>query len=67
MAAIKYTDEKGEHIGSLTLEDYIHYGLGVIAPIHAPYHMTWNDTDYEPFKKAVNKKYSTTCEKAWLV
>ena len=62
MACIKYVDEQGEHNG--TLEAWEYYGLPEKQRI--PY-FSWQNTDYEPFKKAVNKKYNTTCERAWLV
>lgn len=48
----------------LTLEAWEYYGLAEKQRV--PY-FSWQNTDYEPFKKAVNRKYNTTCEKAWLV
>lgn len=62
MAKIKYTDDKGEHTGTLAAWEY--YGLD--EPQRIPY-FSWQNTDYEPFKKAVNRKYNTMCDKAWLV
>lgn len=62
MARIKYIDETGEHNGTLMAWEY--YGLA--EPQQVPY-FSWQNTDYELFKKAVNKKYNTTCSKAWLV
>lgn len=62
MARIKYIDETGEHVGTLNAWEY--YMLD--EPQSVPY-FSWQNTDYEPFKKAVNKKYNTTCERAWLV
>ena len=62
MARIKYIDETGEHVGTLMAWEY--YMLD--EPQNIPY-FSWQNTDYEPFKKAVNKKYNTTCDRAWLV
>lgn len=72
MARIKYIDKDGEHEGTLTLAEYYVYSTreGEKSPYKItdtiPY-FSWDDTDYEPFKRAVNKKYNTTCEKAWLI
>lgn len=62
MARIKYIDKEGEHNGTLAAWEY--YGLS--EPQRVPY-FSWQNTDYKPFMQAVNKKYNTTCEKAWLV
>lgn len=62
MARIKYTDKTGEHTGTLNAWEY--YELD--EPQRVPY-FSWQNTDYEPFKRAVNKKYNTECERAWLV
>lgn len=62
MAKIRYIDEAGEHSGTLTAWEY--YGLD--KPQKIPY-FKWSNTDYEPFKKAIDKKYKTTCTKAWIV
>ena len=67
MARIKYTDENGVHVGSLTLGEYVHYGIDSRFPVNYPVNMVWDNTEYELFKRAVNKKYNTTCEKAWLI
>lgn len=62
MARIKYIDKDGEHNGTLTAWEY--YGLD--EPQRIPY-FSWQNTDYEPFKRAVNKKYNTECISARLV
>lgn len=62
MAKIKYIDKTGEHTGTLTAWEY--YGLD--EPQTIPY-FSWQNTDYKPFIEAVNKKYNTACERAWLV
>lgn len=62
MAKIKYIDKTGEHTGTLTAWEY--YGLD--KPQRVPY-FSWQNTDYEPFKRAVERKYKTQCERAWLV
>lgn len=62
MARIKYIDDSGEHSGTLTAQEY--YGVPSNTPIA---YFKWQYTDYEPFKKAINKKYNTTCSKAWIV
>lgn len=67
MARVKYIDKTGEHTGSLTLGEYVHYGIDERFPVNNPTYMVWNNTEYEPFKRAINKKYNTECEKAWLV
>lgn len=67
MAHIKYIDEQGEHNGTLTIGEYVHYGINDRFPIDYPTGMIWDNTDYKPFMQAVNKKYNTTCTKAWLV
>lgn len=67
MARIKYINKEGEHVGALTLGEYVHYGINDRFPINYPTGMAWNNTDYELFKRAVNKKYNTTCDRAWLV
>lgn len=59
MASIKYRDENGEHIGTLTLGEYVHYGIDDRFPVNYPTGMRWDDTDYAPFKRAVGKKYNT--------
>lgn len=72
MARIKYIDKQGEHKGTLTPAEYYIYsydgqGEVLLEPGDRIPHFSWDNTDYEPFKKAVNKKYNTTCEKAWIV
>ena len=62
MAKIKYIDGTGEHNGTLSAWEY--YGLDKAQRV--PY-LLWQNTDYKPFLEAVNKKYKTTCTKAWLV
>lgn len=62
MAKIKYIDKTGEHTGTLTAWEY--YGLDKAQRV--PY-FSWQNTDYEPFKRAVERKYKTQCERAWLV
>ena len=62
MAKIKYIDETGEHSGTLSAWEY--YGLDEAQRV--PY-FSWQNTDYKPFVEAVNRKYKTTCTKAWLV
>ena len=78
MARIKYIDDKGEHNGTLTGAEYYIFsderllrnlndeGAG-ITEFRTPTNFSWQNTDYEPFKRAVNNKYKTTCTKAWLV
>ena len=61
MATIKYTDKDGEHTGTLYAWEY--YGLDEEQSL--PY-FSWDNTDYEPFKQAVNRKYNTTCKDAWI-
>lgn len=67
MAKIKYTDKSGEHIGTLTLGEYVHYGINERFPINYPTGMTWDNTDYGPFKRAVGKKYNTEVLSAKIV
>lgn len=72
MARIKYIDENGEHTGVLTPAEYYIYSydrpeLVLLKPTDRVPYFSWQNTDYEPFKKAVNKKYNTTCEKAWII
>lgn len=62
MARIKYTDKTGEHTGTLNAWEY--YGLD--KPQRVPY-FSWQNTDYEPFKKAVSKKYKTEVISAKIV
>lgn len=62
MARIKYTDKTGEHTGTLSAWEY--YGLD--EPQRVPY-FSWQNTDYEPFKKAVGKKYNTEVIDAKIV
>ena len=68
MAKIKYIDSKGEHTGTLLAWEYYNYAHGACfnKGDRVPY-FSWQNTDYEPFKRAVDKKYNTTCSKAWLV
>lgn len=71
MANIKYTDKSGEHKGTLTLKEY--YMLAFGYDEHTANQAVgllsrgWHDTDYEPFKRAVSKKYSTEVESAILL
>lgn len=68
MARIKYIDEQGEHTGTLTGAEYYIYAHNVdLDPTERVPYFSWHNIDYEPFKRAVNNKYKTTCEKAWLV
>ena len=80
MARIKYIDDKGEHNGTLTPAEYYIYNdknwlyrdnkhpkLVMLEPTDRIPYFSWQNTDYEPFKRAVNSKYKTTCSKAWLV
>lgn len=72
MARIKYINESGEHNGILTPAEYYIYsydgdGAVLLEPNDRIPCFSWHNTDYEPFKRAVNKKYNTTCERAWLV
>lgn len=62
MARIRYTDEAGEHTGTLSAWEY--YGLD--EPQRVPY-FSWQNTDYEPFKRAVGKKYNTEVIDAKIV
>ena len=68
MASIKYTDEAGEHTGTLTLAEYLIYGCGAVdlAPTDRVPYFSWDCTDYKPFKRAVDGKYKTTCKEAWI-
>lgn len=60
MATIKYTDKNGEHKGTLTMAEYCIYAFNAnLNPHERVSYMTWDDTDYEPFKRAVGKKYNT--------
>lgn len=71
MAKIKYIDEQGEHTGTLTGAEYYIYSaknpesVGLKPHDHIP-HFNWNNTDYTPFKRAVENKYNTTVSKAWI-
>ena len=62
MARIKYTDKQGEHTGTLSAWEY--YGLD--KPQKVPY-FSWQNTDYEPFKRAIGNKYKTEVLEARLV
>lgn len=67
MARIEYTDKNGKHKGTLTIGEYVHYGISDRFPIDYPTGMVWDNTDYEPFKRAVGKKYNTEVLEAKLV
>lgn len=72
MARIKYTDKTGEHIGTLTPAEYYIYsytGEGEVdlAPTDRVPFFSWQNTDYEPFKRAVGKKYNTEVIKASII
>lgn len=59
MASIKYRTLGGSiNRGTLTLAEYLVYGCGANIPLNTRVqHMNWDNTDYEPFKRAVEKKY----------
>lgn len=71
MAKIKYIDEQGEHTGTLTGAEYFIYSatdtesVGLKPHDRVPY-FNWDNTDYEPFKRAVENKYNTTVTKTWI-
>lgn len=69
MAKIKYIDADGEHSGSLSGAEYYIYSTdketGLTPTDRIPY-FSWDNTDYAPFKRAVERKYNTQCEKAWI-
>lgn len=67
MSKIKYVDEGGEHTGTLTLGEYVHYGINDRFPVDYPVDMVWDNTEYDIFKRAVDSKYKTKVEEAWLV
>lgn len=68
MAKIKYTDESGEHSGTLTMAEYYIYAFGAdLDPNERVRYASWDNTDYEPFKRAVRKKYHTEVISAKIV
>lgn len=62
MARVRYIDKTGEHTGTLDAWEY--YGLD--EPQSVPY-FSWQNTDYEPFKRAVSRKYNTEVIEAHIV
>lgn len=71
MAKIKYIDEQGEHTGTLTGAEYFIYSAKdpesvALEPTDRVPYFSWNNTDYEPFKRAVENKYRTTVTKTWI-
>lgn len=71
MAKIKYIDETGEHTGTLTGAEYYIYSAKdpesvVLKPTDRVPYFSWQHTDYEPFKRAVENKYKTTVTKTWI-
>ena len=71
MAKIKYIDEQGEHVGTLTGAEYFIYSAKdpesvALKPTDRVPYFSWNNTDYEPFKRAVENKYKTTVTKTWI-
>lgn len=67
MATIKYTDDAGEHTGTLTPAEYFIYtGVKGLQPSDTIPYFDWDDTDYKPFLQAVNNKFNTTASKAWI-
>lgn len=72
MSKIKYIDDSGEHNGTLTIAEYFIYSAEdpskvMLKPNDRVPYFSWQNTDYEPFKRAVNNKYKTNVMKAWLV
>lgn len=72
MSKIKYIDETGEHTGTLTGAEYYIYSAEdpskvMLEPNDRVPYFSWDNTDYEPFKRAVENKYKTNVTKAWLV
>ena len=60
MAQIKYTDKQGEHRGTLTMAEYYIYAYNAdLNPTDRVPYSSWDNTDYEPFKRAVGRKYNT--------
>lgn len=68
MANIKYTDDNGDHTGTLTLKEYyqLAHGYNEDQAELASRYSDWNSTDYEPFKRAISKKYQTNVIKALI-
>ena len=71
MAKIKYIDEQGEHIGTLTGAEYFIYSADdpskvLLSPTDRVPYFSWDNTDYKPFMRAVNNKYNTNASKAWI-
>ena len=68
MARIKYTDATGEHAGSLMAWEYYNYAFGAIfEPGERVPYFSWDNIDYEPFKRAVSVKYKTEVLSAKLI
>lgn len=68
MARIRYTDKTGEHAGTLTGAEYYIYAFGAdLEPTERVPYFSWHNTDYEPFKRAVNRKYNTEVLEAHLI
>ena len=71
MAKIKYIDGTGEHTGTLTGAEYFIYSANnpesvALKPHDRVPYFSWQNTDYAPFKRAVENKYNTTVSKAWI-